>query len=456
MKKIAILILFSFGAIYAVGDGRSPREIVIEMEKSPDQFFPAHIDTKLAELGNDEAYIERLELRAKHPRLFVGYKPLPGQDVVNFVIEQHENIRNQRNRYDFAQLIQELKEIESAVNHKISRLKPVQNLTEFVKKELNKMLINILHIIDDAGAYYQTKLPAQTGDAAGPAEEAGKIYLDFSDLKYGVAEAIGHRHSMEDATAEVIAPDYAIFGLYDGHNGSDVSKFVADHLPGNITNHPEFQTNPEKALFDAYMKTDAEIPQDIENQGCTAVTALFKGNKLYVANTGDSRAVLSRDGRAIALSEDQSPEVPAERARIEALGGKVALTAEFEAAYPEGYPIDKAGKIKLFPYRVNKSLNMARALGDKKNRPFIIPNPEVKVIELKPEDEFLILACDGIWDYMEENQEAVNRVNIILSSGKDLNQSAEELIKYVNSKARGDLGHDNMSVIIVDLRKSIK
>src|SRR3990167_10535545 len=103
MKKIAILILFSFGAIYAVGDGRSPREIVIEMEKSPDQFFPAHIDTKLAELGNDEAYIERLELRAKHPRLFVGYKPLPGQDVVNFVIEQHENIRNQRNRYDFAQ-----------------------------------------------------------------------------------------------------------------------------------------------------------------------------------------------------------------------------------------------------------------------------------------------------------------------------------------------------------------
>src|SRR3990167_5442897 len=244
MKKIiALLILVNIGAAYADG-GRSPREVVIEMERTPNTFFPTDIDEVLIELGNDEAYkdeayIERLELRAKHPKSFDGYKPLPGQDVIDFITKQHRNIQERAFDTDHEQLIDMFNEIEQAAKFKKSSILPRSNISSDVKTTLNKMLNSLLTTVDQIRSYKQSELErkrpqyGRAGGEAGPAE-VETAAINYGNLRYGVAEAIGMRKTMEDATTEVVAPNFAIFGLYDGHGGSDVSKFVANNMPGNI------------------------------------------------------------------------------------------------------------------------------------------------------------------------------------------------------------------------------
>lgn len=118
--------------------------------------------------------------------------------------------------------------------------------------------------------------------------------------------------------------------------------------------------------------------------GCTANVALIRDDTLYVANIGDSRCVLSRLGQAIELSVDHKPEDDEEKLRIEKAGGKVSVDG-----------------------RVNNGLNLSRAFGDhayKVNKELsdkeqmITAWPDVKVHQLdRSQDEFMILACDGIW-----------------------------------------------------------
>ena len=122
-----------------------------------------------------------------------------------------------------------------------------------------------------------------------------------------------------------------------------------------------------------------------QGAGCTAVFAYTNGQKLWVANAGDSRAVLGRNGVAIEMSQDHKPNLENERLRIEKAGGRV-----------------QAG-------RINGNLNLSRSLGDfdyKQNSELPAENqmitalPEIKEIDITPEDQFLILACDGVWDIM--------------------------------------------------------
>ena len=133
------------------------------------------------------------------------------------------------------------------------------------------------------------------------------------------------------------------------------------------------------------------------DSGCTAVVALIKGRKVYVANAGDSRCVISRSGKAIEMSFDHKPEDEPEMTRIVTAGGKVT---------PDG--------------RVNGGLNLSRAIGDhayKKNKSLgltqqmISAEPDVKTLDLlDDEDEFVFLACDGIWNSMN-SQEVVDFIS---------------------------------------------
>jgi len=111
------------------------------------------------------------------------------------------------------------------------------------------------------------------------------------------------------------------------------------------------------------------------------VATLALGNKLYIANVGDSRVVLSRGGKAIRLSYDHKPYLEDEEDRIRAL---------------DGYVIGESG-------RVNGQLAVSRAIGDFYMQPWVSDEPFLNVIDLKPEDEFLIIACDGVWDEVEDD-----------------------------------------------------
>ena len=142
-----------------------------------------------------------------------------------------------------------------------------------------------------------------------------------------------------------------------------------------------------------------------DSVGCTANVVLISGNKLVVANTGDSRAALSRNGKVIELSKDHKPEDPQQLARITLAGAKV----------------EKG--------RINNHLNLSRCLGDlhykrnpdlPPNKQAVIAQPDIKCEQLCKDDEFLIIGCDGVWERYENTpQEMIDFIREERKKGKN-------------------------------------
>jgi len=182
------------------------------------------------------------------------------------------------------------------------------------------------------------------------------------------------------------------------------------------------------------------------DSGCTAVVALLVGRELYVANAGDSRCVVCRDGKAIEMSYDHKPEDEIERTRINKAGGRVTQDG-----------------------RVNGGLNLSRAIGDhayktNKDLPLsdqmISPVPDVKKLTIDPEkDSFVLLACDGIWNSLS-SQETVDFVNDRLEK-KNAKHDTNYLTNIIKElfdhclapDTMGDgTGCDNMTAVIAKLK----
>ncbi|GIY45527.1 protein phosphatase 1G [Caerostris darwini] len=170
--------------------------------------------------------------------------------------------------------------------------------------------------------------------------------------------------------------------------------------------------------------------------GSTATVAVIRESKVYVANVGDSRCVLSRNGKAIDMSVDHKPEDPDERSRILNAGGSVS----------------KDG-------RVDGCLNLSRAFGDFKfkgnsfipQQQSVTAEPYVNSIDIEKDDDFLIIASDGIWNAMT-SQDAVDYINVRLQAGDcDLQDICEEMLKFTlaPNKDNDGTGCDNMCCIVV-------
>ncbi|KAM7423922.1 hypothetical protein PAMA_000332 [Pampus argenteus] len=180
------------------------------------------------------------------------------------------------------------------------------------------------------------------------------------------------------------------------------------------------------------------------DSGTTAVVALIRGKQLIVANAGDSRCVVSERGKAVDMSYDHKPEDEVELARIKNAGGKVTMDG-----------------------RVNGGLNLSRAIGDhfyKKNKALppeeqmISAMPDVKVLTLNEDHDFMVIACDGIWNVLS-SQEVVDFISERIKpdqSGKAraLSSIVEELLEHcLAPDTSGDgTGCDNMTCIIITFR----
>ncbi|XP_052469703.1 protein phosphatase 1G [Carassius gibelio] len=176
------------------------------------------------------------------------------------------------------------------------------------------------------------------------------------------------------------------------------------------------------------------------DSGTTAVVALIRGKQLIVANAGDSRCVVSEKGKAVDMSYDHKPEDELELSRIKNAGGKVTMDG-----------------------RVNGGLNLSRAIGDhfyKRNKALppeeqmISALPDVKVLTLNEDHQFMVIACDGIWNVMS-SQEVVDFVNERLKTeagqNRPLSAIIEELLDHcLAPDTSGDgTGCDNMTCVII-------
>jgi len=280
------------------------------------------------------------------------------------------------------------------------------------------------------------------------------------EFKWVMASMQGWRAEMEDAhicRPMVYGPGkqkYHFFGVFDGHGGKLCAKESAKHLlPRILRNHHsdggEDASLEAKKISKAMQKTFPEFDRDhLQNlsavathtdcSGTTAITAFVLPGHIVVANCGDSRCVLGKSGgtsnnsavKAIPMSFDHKPKNPQERRRIEEAGGHVSSD------------------------RVDGDLAVSRALGDfsykdpKRNasKQKVSPCPDIKIQPRSPDhDKFLILACDGIWDVMT-NQEVVTFVASEQEKGwVDAAKIAESLLDKCLAKG----SKDNMSVVIV-------
>ncbi|ORZ30312.1 phosphatase 2C-domain-containing protein [Catenaria anguillulae PL171] len=258
----------------------------------------------------------------------------------------------------------------------------------------------------------------------------------------------GWRISMEDAhtTENNInkdgSPEFGFFAVFDGHGGHTVAQYAGKLLHTRIADQEAFKKGDyAAALKQGFLALDQELRDHQEFRGdpagCTAVTALITDDAIYVANAGDSRAVLGQNGNAIALSEDHKPSNDHEQERITSAGGFV----EFG--------------------RVNGNLALSRALGDFEfkqspdlppERQIVTADPDIRQAKIEPDHEFLILACDGIWDCVS-NEDAVTYVRHQIAHGKTLKEICEDLMEQcvAPDSELGGVGCDNMTVIVVGL-----
>jgi len=153
-------------------------------------------------------------------------------------------------------------------------------------------------------------------------------------------------------------------------------------------------------------------------------------NICYIANIGDSRAVMISGGEAKRLTIDHTPDSPSERSRIEELGGKIKCQ------------VTKNGKIIS---RINDALAVSRSLGDFQYSDVISSEPEIFEVDNLNEDNYLIMACDGLWDEVSD-EEAIIICNQYLNGQDNLIEEAAQRLRDI-SWYRGST--DNISVMIL-------
>ena len=316
-------------------------------------------------------------------------------------------------------------------------------------------------------------------------------------LKFGSSAMQGWRYRMEDAHLHQLNNNfYDIFGVFDGHGGKEVSVFVKNHFIEEFMNSQSTKCeNIPNALVETFLKMDELLkskkgkeelkllnkqskeeddlqdkksknknlekdfykyldPKNSKNcdissiTGCTSCVIIIdqKFKKIFFANAGDSRAVICKKGVAYQMSHDHKPDSAKEKNRIYKSGGWVS----------EG--------------RIKGNLNLSRSLGDfeyKQNKKLsaqyqmITAYPEINIELLDENCEFIILACDGIWDCLTP-QEACDfvRNKLYEKNGKvkpnvKLSKIVEQMMDSIIAEdinSENGIGCDNMTCILIQFK----
>lgn len=247
--------------------------------------------------------------------------------------------------------------------------------------------------------------------------------------------------------------DVSLFCVFDGHGGKSMSaavsarfaKHMRDGLEKHVATSGGSMTSVESlkaALPDLFVSLDKDLHSQVmagtlEESGTTAVTVFVTPTHIICANSGDSRAILVTGGKVEKLSDDHKPTNPMERDRIYAAGGLVSME------------------------RVDGDLAVSRAFGDfryketagvewKKQKVSVEPDFMVYP-RRRDQDEFIIVACDGIWDVFS-NEEVGTKTRALAKFGADDKTIAEFLID--DALVRNS--RDNMSVICVRMEAAVK
>jgi protein phosphatase 1B len=270
-------------------------------------------------------------------------------------------------------------------------------------------------------------------------------------LKYGLCTMEGHRDSMEDAHCLLLSlpieglENWSFFGVFDGHDGDEISNYVSKELINSILNADKelfelLSSNNEiassfyenrliQAITNGFYNIDDEMRKirvRTNDPGSTAAACLITPTQIYLINLGDSRGFIVSNNQIKITSQDHKPENEIEKERILNAGGTVELrNIDYKKKIYDATPPDGRG------------LSMSRALGDYRMKcnpdkdryeQILIAKPDIYVYERSIEkDEYLVLACDGIWDVIE-NEELKQFIDYSLLIKKDLEDICVDIL----------------------------
>ncbi|XP_078448470.1 putative protein phosphatase 2C 25 isoform X1 [Wolffia australiana] len=248
------------------------------------------------------------------------------------------------------------------------------------------------------------------------------------EFSFAVVQA---NEPIEDQSQLEACPGATFVGIYDGHGGSEASRFVSDHLlPHLIRLAREEGGVSEGVIRRAFYETEEGFmgvvrrargmrPLIAAAGSCCLAGIIWKGT-LYAANLGDSRAVVGRVGRSNGIVAEQLTE--------EHNAGVDSVRRELVAAHPDDSHIVV---LKHGVWRIKGIIQVSRSIGDAYlkrgefrmdpayhrfrlpeplRRPVISAEPSISTKVLSPQDKFLIFASDGLWEHVT-NQEAAEMVH---------------------------------------------
>ncbi|POM81922.1 AGC/PKG protein Kinase [Phytophthora palmivora] len=220
----------------------------------------------------------------------------------------------------------------------------------------------------------------------------------------------------------------AFFAVFDGHGqyGDICSQFAAEQLPENIIKNLDENMSTLPALTKAHVQTNRAMHEasfDDSMSGTTSISVLFCGNEIHVSNVGDSRAIIAqenlkastREGEAnlVAkpLSIDQTPFRHDERVRVKKCGARILTVDQVEGLEPIhenwglslGDEIDENGDPPRIwhPYGQYPGTAFTRSIGDLVSEELgVTAEPEILCKGLNPHDKFIIIASDGVFEFL--------------------------------------------------------
>ena len=272
------------------------------------------------------------------------------------------------------------------------------------------------------------------------------------------------------------------FAVYDGHCGNQAAQFLQDNLHSRIVKHPLFTNNLHQAITECCLQADKDFLDECKAKriycGTTCLGIVLQQSALTVFNIGDCLAVMGlRDGTAKALSTPHKPGRTDEEMRIKAAKGWITEEKELYMGRLHRMDLsdpvvrDKAQKVTWVTiHRVCGELAVSRSIGDPDYKRFVpnqkvdacfnwptghdesfaadlvIPNPDVETFDITSDDEFFIIASDGLWDVVSP-QEAVMTVQTKFQNHRPPAEAAEELCELALKLGSSD----NVTVVIVKL-----
>jgi serine/threonine protein phosphatase PrpC len=239
----------------------------------------------------------------------------------------------------------------------------------------------------------------------------------------------GRREYMEDRMdfEENLAKGYNYYAIFDGHGGAEVASFVKTHMKTTVKALLQVEGNNKVhlVLLKAFSIVNENIPDSIgRHTGTTVIVILKKAKELWVANCGDSRAILGSSTKTIALTNDHKPNSAKEYERITSQGGFVARMGRDDVP------------------RVNGVLAVSRSLGDMHLNPFVTWKPEILIHEIQFDDMFVFMATDGVWDALD-NEQVADIVRYGLKQNKE-----KDIGTIIEKSARNNCSTDNLSFIL--------